>query len=748
MSIRRPPPAPRLLVALLVVWAAAGKAAPTSPTPSRDLPKPVAAPAVEPSTPGPLVLDENPNPLVPRQVPSPEDRDRLEALAMFSAARTLEKQGQDAQALRLYQRALRYDPRAAAIARQIVLLAYRLGRHAEAVRYAMELVELDKPDPLLLNQLAAYLTEQGEWDRASRLYEDALGSGKGEERSVPTVLLRMQMGRLYHLVEKHDQAADCFAAVLDALKASESAGIDEEVKKVLLGDASATYGLIGETFLQAGRPAEAATAFESAHQAEPNKGVFSYRLARVALHQGELQTALARLQVYFDERLSIEAMEPYRLLAEILAALGRPQDLIPWLESLYRQDRTNVPLAYALAEKYLEAETFDKAEALYVDLIARAPTTVGFRNLADLYRKTGKMESLLKVLGEAVAATSSLEPLETEGHRIAEDGPLVEKLVETAQAQYRSQPKQFPFSRRLAVALLALNGKRYEPAKEFFDLAIEAKPEQAADLSLTWGLGLLVDEQYARAAEVFRRGLAREVAGEEKAELHFYLAAALEMDGRTEEAVAAARRAAKLRPNDPRFLGRVAWILYHGKRNAEAAAAYRELIDKFDADHDSTEVRDVLREARFVLSNIAATEQQFSQAEEWLEQILDEFPGDAGALNDLGYLWADQNKNLLRAHRMIRAAVDKDPENAAYRDSLGWVLYRLGRFQEAVPELEKALSLAPDPVVLDHLGDACHSLQQFDKARQSWRKAADELQEKGEKEKAGLIEQKIRQLQL
>ena len=60
--------------------------------------------------------------------------------------------------------------------------------------------------------------------------------------------------------------------------------------------------------------------------------------------------------------------------------------------------------------------------------------------------------------------------------------------------------------------------------------------------------------------------------------------------------------------------------------------------------------------------------------------MLDEFPDDAGAMNDLGYLWADQDKNLQRARRMIRKAVDAEPDNAAYRDSLGWVLFRLGRY--------------------------------------------------------------------
>ena len=61
-----------------------------------------------------------------------------------------------------------------------------------------------------------------------------------------------------------------------------------------------------------------------------------------------------------------------------------------------------------------------------------------------------------------------------------------------------------------------------------------------------------------------------------------------------------------------------------------------------------------------------------------------------GALNDLGYLWVDQNKHLHRSLKMVEIASAAEPDNIAYRDSLGWAYYRLGRFEEAVRELKKA----------------------------------------------------------
>jgi Flp pilus assembly protein TadD len=132
------------------------------------------------------------------------------------------------------------------------------------------------------------------------------------------------------------------------------------------------------------------------------------------------------------------------------------------------------------------------------------------------------------------------------------------------------------------------------------------------------------------------------------------------------------------------------------------------------------------------------------QAEEWLEQVLDEFPDDVGASNDLGYLWADENKHLERAERMIRKAVDAEPKDKAYRDSLGWVLFRLGRYPEALAELQMAATAEPaDGVVLDHLGDVYEKLNRRDDAVGAWRKAVDVLRKQNEAERLESVEKKI-----
>ena len=162
-----------------------------------------------------------------------------------------------------------------------------------------------------------------------------------------------------------------------------------------------------------------------------------------------------------------------------------------------------------------------------------------------------------------------------------------------------------------------------------------------------WGLDLLTAEKYKDAATVFRRGSEQGELFDNKPVFEFYLAGALELAGQTDAALAAADKivAGKKTP-DSRFASRRAWILYHAKRYDAAYLAYQQLLAKYDDDYASSDNRDVMREARSILSNICVIRHKNAEAEEWLEQVLDETPDDVGAMNDLGYLWADEGKHL------------------------------------------------------------------------------------------------------
>jgi len=115
---------------------------------------------------------------------------------------------------------------------------------------------------------------------------------------------------------------------------------------------------------------------------------------------------------------------------------------------------------------------------------------------------------------------------------------------------------------------------------------------------------------------------------------------------------------------------------------------------------------------------------QWPRAEADFLKALEFKPDQPFVLNYLGYSWVDQGMNLDRANEMIRKAVKLRPTDGYIVDSLGWVLYRLGDYDEAVIEMERAVELRPqDPVINDHLGDAYWKVGRMQEARFQWRRA-------------------------
>jgi tetratricopeptide (TPR) repeat protein len=116
-----------------------------------------------------------------------------------------------------------------------------------------------------------------------------------------------------------------------------------------------------------------------------------------------------------------------------------------------------------------------------------------------------------------------------------------------------------------------------------------------------------------------------------------------------------------------------------------------------------------------------------AQAERCFEKALAISPSFAEAQNYLGYMWVEQGRNLDKAFDLIQKAVDAEPENAAFLDSLGWALFKLGKPAEALKHIEKAVRLnkEPDATLYDHLGDIHQALGHADQAREAWKKSVD-----------------------
>jgi len=107
-------------------------------------------------------------------------------------------------------------------------------------------------------------------------------------------------------------------------------------------------------------------------------------------------------------------------------------------------------------------------------------------------------------------------------------------------------------------------------------------------------------------------------------------------------------------------------------------------------------------------------------------------PEEPSFNNNLGYMLADRGLDLDRSERMIRTALAEEPAQIAYKDSLGWVFYKQGKFREAARVLEDVIRQSAEdeeehPVLYDHAGDACWRLGEKDRAVKLWQRAIELL---------------------
>ncbi len=128
----------------------------------------------------------------------------------------------------------------------------------------------------------------------------------------------------------------------------------------------------------------------------------------------------------------------------------------------------------------------------------------------------------------------------------------------------------------------------------------------------------------------------------------------------------------------------------------------------------------------------------YAEAEKHFRRCLELSPDFAEALNYLGYMWAERGANLEEARALIEKALKLEPENGAFLDSLGWVLFKQKQPRAALDWLRKAIAHTeePDATLYDHLGDVHAELGEAEPAREAWRKSL-------EIEPNGAVKQKL-----
>ena len=262
---------------------------------------------------------------------------------------------------------------------------------------------------------------------------------------------------------------------------------------------------------------------------------------------------------------------------------------------------------------------------------------------------------------------------------------------------------------RLALAQAQAANKNLPAAIDTLEIAVDDDPGLAAALGqYQEQAGRFRDAatSYTKALEV--QPMSREI----KARRIAALFGAADLPG----AAAAAADAQRQHPDDARFPRLRARALFDGGSRNDGLTVLEQAARTFPKDSNTL----------YQLADMYKDAGRQPDAEKTLRQLLSVEPGNANAMNYLGYLLALKGDRIDEAIDLVRKALVAEPDNGAFMDSLGWAYYRKGDFGEAEKYLGQAASRLPrNSEVQDHLGDVLARRGRLPDAVEAWTRALD-----------------------
>ena len=438
--------------------------------------------------------------------------------------------------------------------------------------------------------------------------------------------------------------------------------------------------------------------------------------------------------------LDPDSPEANNTLATLLIRKGHPAQAVPHLAVVARNDlRTSFPM---LLSGFRELPATEKAalDDAVDTLLAERPDDTGLLLTHALIRDE---------LGDAAGTRAALErllaldPGQTQGLML--DAKLrleaeEERPFQRIEAALEEQPDNSAL--RLQYARL-LTRSDIGAARRQFEI-LSARSPRDGDLLLSLAL-LNQDAGDTLAAKAYLRQV---LALEQRVdEANYYLGRILEQEGRPEEAIAAYTQVED--PSSREFFnarGRVGRLLIEQGNVSESAAffdqqraSYPTLTEQLFALESELLTRASLLEASLALLDQAlatlpeAGSLRYSRAmlreqlgdlngmEADLRHILEDNPDNATALNALGYTLSNHTNRYAEAEQLISRALTLAPEEPAILDSMGWVLFRQNRAEEALHYLQRAWTGLKDPEVAAHLGEVLWTLGREEDATAVWR---------------------------
>ena len=436
-------------------------------------------------------------------------------------------------------------------------------------------------------------------------------------------------------------------------------------------------------------------------------------LAVMKLRSGDLEQAAAHLQdifAYSDGEMD----EKLWMIANLLGSEKDKGAVLDVMEKLVASQNNTPGALYAFAHVAAKLEDLRRSRELLEDALALAPDNV---NVALSYI------SILQRMGREQEALAWLE----------------------AELPERGEDD---FSLRMAYARLLMEFRLYDKALDQFELLVDREPENT-DVLYALGLLYLQNNRLDDSEALFRKLSEREYLtdaanyylgriaeerrlydeagdwyqGVHKGEHYFdaqiRLAMLLARNGEVSEARS---HLGTIRAQSEQqglvIIQAEGELLLQAQLYEEAIAVYSAALeDRYNAD---------LLYARAMAAEKTGN---LELLEADLRTILQHEPDHAQALNALGYTLADATDRHAEAYELIKKALELRPSDFYILDSMGWVLYRLGRLDEAIDYLRKALSIRHDPEIAAHLGEVLWVRGEREQAKEVWEAALQQTPE-------------------
>jgi tetratricopeptide (TPR) repeat protein len=413
-------------------------------------------------------------------------------------------------------------------------------------------------------------------------------------------------------------------------------------------------------------------------------------LATLLIHAGRTDEALTQLQVVLNSGQGTPAQRMWAV-ANVLSKQKDQRAALAVMDKLmtrYGHD----PDAYAayalLAMRANEMEKARKAMDKVIMSKSR-PTHVGvILTYLSLLQKQGHTDEAVNWLKSAVRKKPKQTDLRLIYARLLAEAHRYKQALAEFRVLERAQPKNADV--QYALGLLYLESDKVKQARARFEKVV--KLDQHVDEAKFY-LGEIAenDKQYDKALSWYQ-GVS---GGEYEFDAKLRAALMLARQGRVHDALELLHHVDATPEEKSRVVRAEGEILENVGRMSEAMDVYDRALADGSYDPALLYSRAMLAER---MGRLGVLERD-------LRRILAHDPNNSQALNALGYTLADQTDRYQEAHELIKKALALSPHDFYILDSMGWVLYRLGKLDESITYLKRAKAMRNDPEVAAHLAE-------------------------------------------